>query len=144
MTLKGIATINAVIAMVIGLFFSFFGPMLLPAFGASQIPEPVASDPYAMSFWSALAFARIFGATLFGFGTLLWTLRSITEVKLARTIALALFITNGFLGGFALIQQLAIWDMVAGWIMVGMFIIFALGYGYFYSAAGDNVKATLV
>jgi hypothetical protein len=130
MTLNRLIVINAVLAVVAGLAFALEGPGLLPLYGASHIPTPIAGDANAMSFWAGLAFARMFGAALLGFGVSLWFMRYITDLAIRRFVAGSLFVTMGFMIFIALTQQIAIWSTTAGWVTVGVLILLALGYGY--------------
>ena len=130
MTLNRLTVINAVLAVVLGLVFALGGPGLLPLYGASQIPTPSASDANAMSFWAGMAFIRMFGAALLGFGVLLWFVRTISDVAIQRNVAGSLFVATGVMLFVALTQQTAIWNSTVGWVTVGVLILFALGYGY--------------
>ena len=131
MTLNRLTTIYAVIATVLGLVFFLWGPVLLSLYGVPQLPSPVVGDVNAMSMWSGVAFVRTFGAVLFAFGVLLWFVRSISDPVVQRNLAVALFVGTGLVGLVTLIQQIAIWNSVAGWVTFGMLALFALGYGYY-------------
>jgi hypothetical protein len=130
MTLNRLTGVNAVLAVVLGLAFALAGPGLLPLYGASQIPAPIASDANAISFWAGMAFTRMFGVALLGFGVLLWFVRYISDRMIQRSVSGALFIVVGFMALIALIQQITIWSTAVGWVTVGVLILFTLGYGY--------------
>src|SRR5512138_1545336 len=130
MTLNKLTTINAIVAVVLGLAFSLWGPGLLPLYGASQIPTPVAGDANAISFWAGMAFIRMFGAAFVGFGVLLWFVRYISDLAIQHQIAGALFIATGFMVFITMIQQIALWSSAMGWVTTGVLTLLALGYGY--------------
>jgi hypothetical protein len=130
MTLNKLTTINAIVAVVLGLIFSFWGPALLPLYGAPRIPIPVASDANTISFWAGMAFIRMFGAALVGFGVLLWFVRYVSDLAIQHQIAGALFIASGFMVFITVTQQIALWSTVMGWVTIGVLTLFALGYGY--------------
>jgi len=130
MTLNRLTVINAVLAVVFGLAFALGGPALLPLYGASYIPTPIASDANAMAFWAGMAFTRMFGAALLGSGVLLWFVRYISDMAIQRIVAGSLFMAMGFMIFISLTQQIAIWNSMVGWVTVGVLILLALGYGY--------------
>lgn len=142
MRLHLILTINAIMAIGFGIAFGLYGPLMLAMFG---VPEAEGS---AIMYWHTAAFARIFGAALFGFGFLIWSVRSIvadtrpgspSTSETRRGVVFALLIANGMGLVVAGTQQVAIWNSAAGLIAVMIFTAFLLGYGYLL-VKKDNLK----
>jgi len=76
----------------------------------------------------------MFGAALFGFGLLLWSIRSgLADVsnQTTRGILFGLLLAN-LMGAFVSItQQSSVWNSTAGWIATALFTLLALGYLYY-------------
>jgi hypothetical protein len=88
---------------------------------------PGATDAAAMRFWFQLAFIRLFGTALVCLGVvLLWcqmTLSASQQVSLAKVLApvmLALTLIAGM-------QQIAIWNSNAGWVLTAALLSVPLG-----------------
>ena len=83
----------------------------------------------------------MFGAALFGFGLLAWSVRGVisqVSPQARRGVLFALFLAN-LMGAFVSItQQSAVWGTPAGWITTGLFVVLMAAYGYFLSAKGDS------
>lgn len=132
MKVSHLIILTAILAVVCGLTFVLWSPMLLPLFGVSQIPVPVAGDVSAMSFWQSAAFARVFGALLVSFGLLVWTVRRVVETEAGQPLIFALSVGCGFVSLISLTQQIAFWETGAGKLVVFGFLGLAIGYGYFW------------
>ncbi len=95
------------------------------------VPEPVASI-YGLALTPAGAFvARLLGVEFVGYGLLAWWVRNAADTELRRAILLAFFITDaaGFL--VALVGQLSGVMNLLGWFIVGIYLLLAVGFGYF-------------
>ena len=74
---------------------------------------------------------RLFGSALIGFALLTWMARNATDSDARRAIVLALFISEciGFI--VTLIGQINNVVNVLGWSSVAIYLLLALGFGYF-------------
>ena len=128
---------HAVLLIGFGIAFALYGPLMMAFFG---VPELLDAD--AGAYWSLTSFARMFGAALFGFGLLVWSVRAaISQVSppARRGVLFALFLAN-LMGAFVSVtQQSAVWGTLAGWIATGLFVVLMAAYGYFLSAKGNPV-----
>jgi hypothetical protein len=121
--LSQLLSINAILFIALGIAFALYGPLMIAMFGILQ------SEGSPMMYWYAASFARLLGAALFGFGFVLWALRSQTGpsgqgVKVALVLAYAL----GF--AVAITQQVSIWGTLAGWIASAVFLVLLVAYAY--------------
>jgi hypothetical protein len=75
--------------------------------------------------------ARFFGVGLLGIGLVCWFLRSAADSEARQGILLSLFITDtvGFIVNL-LAQLSGLWNAL-GWINVAIWLLLALGLGYF-------------
>jgi hypothetical protein len=124
-------TVNAVVFIAAGIAFAVYGPLMMAIF---NLPDILGIHP--MDYWNVAAFARMYGAMLFGLGLLLWALRGAVEnneipSNTRRGIVFALVIGNVIATIVSLTQQWFPWQGIAGWIMTSVFAIFLLGYSYF-------------
>jgi hypothetical protein len=129
MKLNLLITINAILAIGFGIAFALYSPLMMAFFA---VPEVLDID--ALAYWNLTAFARMFGAALFSFGLLLWSLRNVVEgisSDSRRGILFALFLAHLICAFVSITQQSAVWMRLAGWITSGIFVIFVLAYGYF-------------
>jgi hypothetical protein len=128
MKLNTIISIHALLLLGFGIAFALYGPLMLAFF---TIPETLEID--ALTYWHLAAFARMFGAALFGLGILLFALRSSIQ-KLDRTnqrgIAFSLLLANAMGLMVSLTQQTSVWQTPAGWISSGIFALLLLAYIY--------------
>ena len=81
--------------------------------------------------------ARLLGAMLIGIGLICWFEKN-ADVGALRSIILALLVADvlGFL--VTLMGQLSGLMNALGWIMVVLWFLLALGFGYFRFVAPDN------
>ncbi len=122
MSLRTVFTINAIVAVLFGLAF-----VLAPA--AALSPYGVTTDQ------AGLNISRLFGAATLGYAVLAWSARNAEDSAARRAIVLALFL--GFAIGFfaSLAGQLTGVVNALGWSTVAIYLLFALGYGYFQFSA---------
>ncbi|RPI26863.1 MAG: hypothetical protein EHM61_10430 [Acidobacteria bacterium] len=128
MKLQMLVTLTGALLIGFGFVFLFWGPMTLSLFGASHLPTPVVSDEAAMQVWSAVAFTRLFGATLLGLGVVIWLLRSAVLLVGTRKLAGVIASIFGILSLTVLIQQLAVWRTSAGWAMLLVLLLLTFAY----------------
>jgi hypothetical protein len=125
MKFSSVLTLNAAIWIAAGIAFAVYGPLMLPYFA---IPELNLSN---LAYWQIAAFARLFGAALFGAGMLMWALRSVGSPlsgSSRRGVIMALLIGSLFGLIVSAVQQTSIWGMPAGWILTAVFLFFTLAY----------------
>ena len=118
MKLSTLMVINAVVAFIFGIAFLCVAGTLLSLYGITVSP-------------GGLIVARLFGAALLGFAILTWFARNAEESEARRAIVLALFISEavGFI--VALLGQLSGAVNALGWSTVAIYLLLALGFGYF-------------
>jgi uncharacterized membrane protein len=118
MRLKNWMMAAAVICLVFGFGFVILPVTLLSFYGLST--EQVG-----------IFMTRLFGQAFILLGLLLWLARNTTEPTIQRAFALAVFVGNviGFI--ISLMTQLSGIVNVLGWSTVALYLIFALGFGYF-------------
>jgi hypothetical protein len=78
--------------------------------------------------------ARLFGASFVLLGLLLWLARNTGEPSTQRAFALAVFVGDAIGCILALIVQLGGLANALGWTTVALYLILALGFGYFLIA----------
>ena len=118
MNLSLLFTINAVLAAVFGLAF-----VIAPGQAASLYG--VTADAQFRYL------AQLFGAALVGFAVLTWVARNATASDARKAIVLALFVSNALGFVLALLGQMAGVANPMGWSTVVIYLILALGFGYF-------------
>lgn len=121
MKLKTLLIINAVVAAVFGVAF-----LLVPGQVSSQ---------YGIEATAAMKYmGQLLGAAFVGFAVLTWSARNAEDSTARRAIVLALFI--GDAAGFvvALVGQLNDVVNAMGWSTVAIYLLLALGFGYFQFA----------
>jgi len=121
MKLRSLFIVNAIVALPFGV-------------GAVLAPKPLLSL-YGAALDSAGSLTMQFaGVPLIGIGLLTWLARNAAESETRRAIVLALLIADivGFI--VALLGQLSGVLNELGWSTVGIYLLLALGYGYFQFA----------
>ena len=83
---------------------------------------------------AGIALNRLFGAAIVGYGLLTWLARNTADSEARRAIVLALFVTHAIGFILAVLAQLAGMASALGWLIVAMYLLLALGYGYFQFA----------
>jgi hypothetical protein len=110
--------IHAIAAAVFGVSFVFWPGEVLSQYGH-------AAD-------AALAYLfQLVGAALIAFAVLTWSARNAPDSVARRAILLSMFIGNAIGFVVALIAQLGGVDNELGWSTVAIYLLFALGFGYF-------------
>ena len=118
MKLGTLMTVNAVIAGVFGIAF-----VVVPA-------RALANYGVTVDAQFALV-AQLFGAALLGYAILTWSVRSASDSDALRAILLALCLADAIAFVIALIGQLGGVVNALGWSTVAIYLLLALGFGYF-------------
>lgn len=118
MKLGTLMTVNAVIAGVFGIAFVAVPGRALANYGITVDAQ------FALV-------AQLFGAALLGYAILTWTVRSASDSDALRAIVLALFLADAIAFVIALIGQLGGVVNALGWSTVAIYLLLALGFGYF-------------
>jgi hypothetical protein len=74
---------------------------------------------------------QLFGAALIGFAVLTWAARNATDSDAGRAILLALCVGDAIGFVVALVGQLGGVVNTLGWSTVAIYLVLALGFGYF-------------
>jgi hypothetical protein len=118
MKLSTLMVVNAVIAAAFGVCFVVVPGQLMSFYG----PEVSPQLEYV---------ARLFGAALLGFAVLTWTARNAPDSDTRRAILLALVVGDGVGFVVALIGQIGGVMNALGWSTVVIYLLLAIGFGYF-------------
>ena len=118
MRLSLLMTINAIVAVVFGLAF-----VIAP--GQAGALYGVTADAQFRYL------AQLFGSALVGFGVLTWAARNAPATDARKAIVLALFVSEGLGFVLALLGQIAGVVNTMGWSTVAIYLLLALGFGYF-------------
>jgi hypothetical protein len=98
------------------------------------VPGPVLSL-YGVEASATLKYAgQLLGAAYVGFAVLTWSARNANDSAARRAIILALFIGDAVGFVVALIGQLNNVVGALGWSTVAIYLLLALGFGYFQFA----------
>jgi hypothetical protein len=118
MRLNAMFTIYAVISAVFGLAFVFVPDASLALYGITLSP-------------GGKSVVRLFGAALLEFAFLSWFARNIGDSEARNAITLAIFIGEAVGFVVVLLGQLSGVVNALGWSTVVMYLLLALGFGYF-------------
>ena len=118
MKLSTLMIISAVVIGVFGVAFLFFPGQLISLYGV----EASAMLKYA---------GQLLGAAFVGYAVLTWSARNTNDSSARRAIVLALFISEAVGFVVALIGQINNVVGALGWSTVVIYLLFALGFGYF-------------
>ena len=118
MKLSALMTVNAVIAGLFGIAFVVVPARILAIYG---ITVDAQFD----------LVGQLFGAALLGYALLTWTARNAVPSDARGAIVLALFMSNAIAFVIALIAQLRNVVNQVGWSTVAIYLLLALGFGYF-------------
>ena len=118
MKLSMFMVIVAVVAGLFGLGFVFVPEQVMSYYGTA----PDASTNYM---------AQLFGAALLGFAVILWLCKDTEDSPERQAILLGLFVAEGAGFVIALNTQLGGGINALGWSTVFIYLLFALGFGYF-------------
>jgi hypothetical protein len=121
MKLSTLLIINAVVAALFGIAFVLVPGQVLSLYGV----EASATLKYA---------GQLLGAAYVGFAVLTWSARNANDSAARRAIILALFIGDAVGFVVALIGQLNNVVGALGWSTVAIYLLLALGFGYFQFA----------
>ena len=118
MKLSTMFIIYAIISAIFGLAFVFVPEASLALYGITLSP-------------GGIPIARLFGAALLEFALLSWFARNAGDSEARKAIILALFI--GEVIGFIVVLygQLSGVVNALGWSTVAIYLLLALGFGYF-------------
>ena len=121
MKLNTLMVINAIVAAVFGIAFVLVPAQVIPLYGIT-VDAPLKFV------------GQLYGVSLVGFAFLTWSARNATDSDARRAIVLALFVSDGVGFIVALIGQLAGVVNSFGWLTVALYLLLALGFGYFQFA----------
>jgi hypothetical protein len=117
MKVNNFLVVKAIISLAVGIVFALIPAAAMSSFG-------VTLDP------SGTLMARFLGALLIGIGLICWLERNAESQALQGiTLALCVADTIGFI--FALLGQLSGLTNALGWVNVAVWLLLALGLGYF-------------
>jgi hypothetical protein len=118
MKLSTLMVINSIIAFVFGIAFVLIPWQVLSLYGTQPSPE--------LNY-----VGQLFGGALLAFAVLTWTARNAGESDARKAIVKALFIGDGVGFIVALIAQLNNVVNNLGWSTVVIYLLLAIGFGYF-------------
>lgn len=118
MKLSTLFTINAIVAFVFGLAFVLVPETSISLYAITLSPGGVI-------------ITRLLGAAILGYSVLTWLSRNAEESEARQAIVLTMVIseTIGFI--VALLGQLSGVVNALGWSTVAIYLLLALGFGYF-------------
>jgi len=125
MKLKTLMVINTVVAAVYGIAFVIIPWQVHSLHGVQPNPE--------INF-----VGQLFGGALITFAVLTWSARNADASDARKAIVLALFIGDAIGFIIALIAQLGGIMNSFGWISVLIYLLLALGFGYFQFAKSSS------
>jgi len=131
MKLSTLMVLNALVAAVFGVAFIVVPGQVASAYG----PEVTPQLEYV---------ARLFGAALLAFAVLTWSARNVPDSATRRAILLALFVGDGIGFIVSLFGQLRGVMNALGWTTVVIYLLLALGFGYFYAQPKTTDKGRQV
>lgn len=135
-TLMMIAGIAAILA---GLSFGLWGPIMMQFYGIQEPPGSF-SVTANMNFYRLRSFTFVVGMVLFGFGMVTLRARRIEEPDMQRSMAVGHFYAYVVMGFISLFQEIAIWDNTAGAVTVSFFFALAAAFGYLgYIALAEDM-----
>jgi hypothetical protein len=118
MKLGSFISIHSVLLFVFGLGFLLAPAWMLSVYGTSTNP-------------TGLLTARVFGIGNIQLSILMWALRDRAGSRILRTVVLLLFLGNALAFMLALQAQISGVFNPLGWTNVGLYLLFAVGYGVF-------------
>ncbi len=118
MKLSALMIVNAVVAGVFGVGFVLVPGQVLSQYGIA-VDAPIEY------------MGQLFGAALLGFAVITWSARNVAASEARNAILLGLCVAD--LAGFILALQSQLSGVVnaLGWSTVGIYLLLALGFGYF-------------
>jgi hypothetical protein len=127
MKLSALMIVNAIVAVVFGIGF-----VIAPSQVASFY-SPAAGAPEVGAVLRVVA--QLFGAALLTFAVLTWVARNAPDSEARRAIVLALFIGDAVGFVISVIAQIGGAVNALGWLTVAIYLLLAIGFGYFVFAA---------
>ncbi len=118
MKLGTLMVINTVLAALYGLAFVLVPTQLISLYGLT-VDAPLRYT------------GQLFGAALISFAVLTWSARNAPDSEARRSIVLALFIGDALGFILALVGQLGGVVNALGWTTVAVYLLLAVGFGYF-------------
>jgi hypothetical protein len=119
MKLRTLMVINAIAAAVFGVSFVLWPGQVLAQYGHSAD----AALKYLF---------QLVGAALIAFAVLTWSARNAADSVARRAILLSMFVGNAIAFIVALLAQLGGVENELGWSTVAVYLLLALGFGYFH------------
>jgi hypothetical protein len=124
MKLRYVFVLNAIVSLIFAVGFLLAPKTMLSLFHLS-----VGST---VSFNASINFmTQLLGAALIAHGLLSWFAGGMTEANARRSVATSLFVFQVIGFALSLLGMLSKIMSVTGWVLVGLFLLFALGYAYF-------------
>ena len=121
MKLNTLLLVNAVVAAVFGIAFVLLPSQVFSLYGPTET--------------EALKYTgQLFGSALVSFAVLSWSARNAPASEARRAIVLALFIGDAIGFVVALAGQLSAAVNSLGWSTVAIYLLLAIGFGYFQFA----------
>ena len=138
----------AIVTLLLGLSFIFYGRWVLSFYGISPGPLPsprLVAGSSIQPLLVGIAFMRIFGALLLGIGLFSWLMRNLSNVAAQRAVLLGLFLVNMLVFLAVLLQQIPLsiylppLKTLSARLLAAVFLILslALGYARFIRASGS-------
>lgn len=125
MKLNALLIVNAVVAVLFGLGF-ILAPGRMTGLYTTEVG---ASLEYV---------AQLFGAALLALGVLSWAARNAPDSEARRAILLAFFVGDAVGCVVAVIAQLGGVVNSLGWSTVVIYLLLAIGFGYFRFGPGEG------
>ena len=134
MKLSALMIVNAIVAAVFGLGF---------VFAPGQVASYYSLEAGGLEVGGVLQIVvQLFGAALLTFAILTWVARNAPDSDARRAILLALFMGNGVGFVIAFIGQLSGDVNALGWSTVAIYLLLAIGFGYFRFVAKEELPQT--
>lgn len=118
MKLSNLLVINTIVALLYGISFVLVPATVLSIYGVTQGPAVELLGQY-------------FGVALIGIGLLTWFARNVADSEAQRAIILALLISDVIGVIVSVLGTVSGVMNVVGWSAVGIYVLLALGFGYF-------------
>jgi len=118
MKLGTLISIHSILLFLFGLGFLLVPASMLSVYGTSTNS-------------TGLLTARVFGIGNIQLSIIMWTSRNDVGSKILKTLVLLLFLGNALAFVLALQAQISEVFNVLGWTNVALYLLFAVGYGYF-------------
>lgn len=120
MKLAALLTLKSVICLAFGAIFVLVPGLLLAIYGVKSLDA------------SLLFMSQLYGAAFLVLGITLWLARNDPGSVALRAIVIGVAIGDGIGFVVALLGQLGNVMNGLGWLVVGVYALLSLGFGYFY------------